>query len=173
MIQGDFLDYSFGDKTFDVIHMNHIFEHFDDPILSIEKVRRFLGNEGIFVIEVPNQFDNVLYHVIHFLRRLNPRSFSLYSIHHPFFYTPKNLALLLQKNGFLVVKLSTWKNYIKVKSGSFYPGASTIEHFALLLGDLLFKGGLFIEVYARNREENRYEKRVVISLSLSWMSERS
>ena len=149
MIQGDFLNFDFGDKQFDVIHMHHVFEHLPDPSRSIEKIRSILHDDGLLVLEVPNQFNNVLYLVMKAIGRLKPMQFGIYSVHHPFFYTPRSLRLLFQKHNFEIEKMSTWKSYMKTKSGSFYPGATFIEDYVLMLGDLISKSGLFIEIYAR------------------------
>lgn len=153
LIRGNFLDSDLGEKQFDVIHMNHIFEHLPDPAGSIEKLRTILRDNGLLVIEVPNQFNNVLYLIMKAIRRLKPLPFSIYSVHHLFFYTPKSLRLLFQKHNFEIEKISTWKSYRRTKSGSFYPGATFIEHYALMLGDLISKSGLFIEIYARRGKE--------------------
>jgi len=151
LIQGDFLDFDFGSRRFDVVHLNHVFEHFPDPIACIRKVSDILTDEGLLVVEVPNQFDNIHFLTLQATRRLKPQKFTVYSIHHPFFYTPKSIRILFEKHNFEIEKVSTWKSYLITKSGSFYPGATIIEHFALMLGDLIFKGGLFIEIYARKR----------------------
>jgi SAM-dependent methyltransferase len=153
MIQGNFLDVDFGSKTFDVVHMNHVFEHFSEPERCLEKVRRVLKDDGLLVMEVPNQFNNILYLIMHYIKRLRPEPFSIYSIHHPFFYTPKSFGLLLKKFNFEIIELTSWKSYIKTKSRSFYHGATFIEHFVLFLGDLFLKGGLFIEIYSRKRKK--------------------
>jgi SAM-dependent methyltransferase len=151
ILQGDFLDFDFNGKTFDAIHMHHVFEHMPDPHSCLQKVSQVLSEDGLFVFEVPNQFDNILYIVSNALGRARPKPFDIYSIHHPFFYNSKNLSLLLSQHDFEILTLRTWKSYLKIKSGSFYPFASSIERMALILADLLFKKGIFIEIYAKKR----------------------
>jgi len=153
MIQGDFMGIDLGSSTYDVIHMNHVFEHLSKPQEYLEKVRGILADDGIFVIEVPNQFDNILHIIMRLLGRAQPQPFNIYSIHHPFFYTSRSLGLLLAQHSFKIIKLSTWTRHMKIKSASFYPGASFVEKYILLAGDLIFKGGLFIEVYARKMKK--------------------
>lgn len=153
MIQGDFLDLDLGRDTYDVVHMNHVFEHLSVPQKCLEKVQWILRDDGILVIEVPNQFDNILDIIMRILRMERPKPFTIYSIHHPFFYNTKSLSLFLSQYGFNIIKLRTWRSYMKIKSGSFYPGASYLERCVLLISDLLFKGGLFIEIYARKTKK--------------------
>ncbi len=151
LLQGDFLNHDFNGSTFDVIHMNHVFEHMPNPHKCLDKVSQTLNNRGLFVFEVPNQFDNILYQVTNALGRVHPKPFDIYSVHHPFFYNPENLSLLLARHDFAVLKLRTWKYYLKISSGSFYPFASAIERLVLILSDLLLKKGIFIEIYAEKK----------------------
>ena len=143
LIQGDFLVLDINER-FDVIHMHHVFEHFLEPGKCLERVRDLLNDNGLFVLEVPNQFDNIYMD----LRILKRKPFSVYSVHHPYFYSPNAITTLLIRYGFEVENLKTWKSYLKGKSRRI-PGSEYFFHYIVLfLADLLLKRGLFIEVYA-------------------------
>lgn len=44
----------FSDNFFDVITLNHVFEHLKDPHIILEKIRKFIKPEGIIILQVPN-----------------------------------------------------------------------------------------------------------------------
>ena len=47
------------DEKFDLIHLNHVFEHLVNPNASIRKIDSLLSDDGIIYIEVPFQFNIV------------------------------------------------------------------------------------------------------------------
>lgn len=130
--------------SYDIVHMNHVFEHLLDPLEQLAQVRRILRAGGYFVMEVPQQFTNIVEMRHRLLGKDNSRSFSLYSVHHPFFYTAKSLRRILEMSGFRVTTLSTWNSRIS--------RGSTREKILLLLGDLFGKRGDFIEVFASKED---------------------
>jgi SAM-dependent methyltransferase len=136
------------DAQFDAIHMNHVLEHMPDPLAHARWCARVLKPDGLFVLEVPQQFDNDLDRFRRGLRvggRL-PR-FDAYSLHHTYFFTPSTAATLLAKAGFSVLNLSTF-NSDKTPLWPFSPKNYVLR---LLLGmaDRLHAGGNIIEVFAR------------------------
>jgi SAM-dependent methyltransferase len=70
---------------FDVVHLNHTFEHFLEPTSSLKKMRDLLEDDGILIIEVPYQFSNIIEKFKSFIGRERPKRFDLFSLHHPFF----------------------------------------------------------------------------------------
>ena len=100
--KGRFLDFDFGNKKFDIIHMSHVFEHFGNPSQVLIKARSLMTDNSVILIEVPNQFNSW----VEWLRdlRFTPRPRSVFSVHHPFFYNPGNLRKLMRKNGFRIIK---------------------------------------------------------------------
>lgn len=128
------------DRQYGVVHMNHVLEHLVDPIKDLMEIKRVLDDNGMLVIEVPNQFENIVELRHRFLRKDNSRPFSLYSIHHPFFYTPRSLKSLLSICGFRIRNCATWNS--RIRRGSMR------EKLLLFLGDFFAKRGDFIEIYA-------------------------
>ena len=94
---------------FDVIFLNHVFEHVADPEAVLSHCRRLLNKRGKLFIVVPN------------LSGLRARlSFPLLSRHcnideryrafpiHLFYYSPRTLSQTLQKHGFNVTAVETF-----------------------------------------------------------------
>lgn len=95
-----------GDALYDCIHLNHVFEHFNDPLQELAQIRRLLRPDGVLYLEVPYQFQPVE-RARFWLRRDRPE-FTLHSLHHAFFYTPRTIARLLRERGFAIAGLSVF-----------------------------------------------------------------
>jgi SAM-dependent methyltransferase len=133
---------------YDLIHLNHVFEHFNDPLAELARLRRLLKPGGLLYIEVPLQF-----HVVTRMRmRIRPvdPGLSVHSLHHPFFYNADTLRRLLSANGFEVLRT-------RVFDASRYPAATAIQRAKRMLWQLLaaFEIGNFVEIIARPVEAAR------------------
>jgi SAM-dependent methyltransferase len=136
---------------FDAIHMNHVLEHMPDPLAHARWCARILKPGGLFVLEVPQQFDNDLDRLRRGLRAGGKRvRFDAYSLHHTYFFTPPTMKALLAKAGFGVLGLSTFN----IDKAPLWP--FSLKNYVLrsLLGvaDRLHAGGNIIEVFARQIE---------------------
>ena len=129
---------------YDFIHLNHVFEHFNNPNNELKQIERLLKKEGILYIEIPFQF--------HFVERIlfkffKPKmNFSIHSIHHPYMYTPNTLTKILSNNGFSVIKLSTY-DFKRYNKNSFLGLLKNLIWFLLSLINV----GNYIEVYAKKK----------------------
>ncbi len=131
-------------EYYDIIHLNHVFEHFNAPLVEVKNLYRLIKTGGLLYIEIPFQF--------HFIERLlyiikRPQTkFSLHSIHHPFFYTPSLISRLLTQNGFEIVKISVFdpSRYVAVT----FMGRVKKNIWKLVS---LFKIGNHIEIFARKK----------------------
>ena len=94
--------------SFDVVHLSNVFEYFTDPIGVLEKVSNLVGEGGLVIIEVPNKFISWTDKISDIKRGVKQIPRSLDSIHHPYFYSPKHLKLMLRKIGFVPVSLKTF-----------------------------------------------------------------
>jgi SAM-dependent methyltransferase len=133
---------------FDLLHMNHVFEHMPDPALHLRWCANLLKPDGLLVIEVPQQFDNDLDRLRRILN-LGGRQlrFDAYSLHHTYFFSPKTVRLLLQGNGFEPLCLSTFN---ADKTPLWPPRVTSWVLFILLgIADKLHRGGNIIEIFAR------------------------
>jgi 2-polyprenyl-3-methyl-5-hydroxy-6-metoxy-1,4-benzoquinol methylase len=107
--EGRLQDINFGSSGFDLIRLNHVLEHTQDPVSELKICRELLEPNGILFISVPN------------IAGLSPRLKSLQSrlmlkshrwrhyaaMHHLFFFSPDTLKLIVEKAGFRVLKLET------------------------------------------------------------------
>lgn len=50
--------YPFGDDTVDEIHMYHVLEHLDNPLLKLEDIHRILKTGGLLYLRVPHFSSN-------------------------------------------------------------------------------------------------------------------
>ncbi|WP_201313626.1 class I SAM-dependent methyltransferase [Dyella sp. EPa41] len=136
------------ESQFDAIHMNHVLEHMPDPLAHARWCARILKPGGLFVLEVPQQFDNDLDRLRRTLSIGGKLSrFDAYSLHHTYFFTPSTAATLLAEAGFSVLSLSTFNS----NKTPFWPFSPKNYVLRLLLGmaDRLHAGGNIIEVLAQ------------------------
>jgi len=132
-------------NTLDVIHLEHVFEHITDPHAYLELFRRGLRPDGLLVIEVPNQFDNLRDR----FRRLVPRRYGhslRYSLHHPVFYTPRSLRSLLEQHHFTPQRIRQYYPYMRLYSNG--KVTRLVKRCLCYLSAALGRG-ILIEVYAR------------------------
>ena len=91
-------DLSYSDH-FDIVHMNHVLEHFPNPRETAASIYELLNPGGIVYIEVPFQF-NMASRIKSYLLPIQS-SFGIGSIHHPVFFSPKTLNRLFNENDFV------------------------------------------------------------------------
>ncbi len=93
-------------EVYDIIHLNHVFEHFAEPATELMHIRRLLSTDGIIYIEIPYQFHPV--EKMLFTLQRKRTEFSLTSLHHPYFYSPSTMLQLLKTHGFDVLRMSVF-----------------------------------------------------------------
>ncbi len=86
------------DASFDVVLLNHVIEHIDDPMRTLRKVYRILKPGGHFVIETP-RYDTLSF------KLLGRRERSLGCVGHIYFFTTQTLKNLYEAAGFRTVRL--------------------------------------------------------------------
>jgi len=112
---GDALEMDIGREKYDVVYMNHVLEHIVDPHNLLKKIHLSLKRGGYLIVEIPYQFGTIYERLCKFIEIAEPINFSLYSIHHPFFYSPKSLKHLLGLHSYSDTKISVWKDYFYLK----------------------------------------------------------
>jgi SAM-dependent methyltransferase len=132
---------------YDVIHMNHVFEHLPYPDKSLIDCWRLLRPNGCLVLEVPQQFYNDLDRLKRVLLIGKQAQFTSYSLHHTYFFSPRSLSNLLRVSGFSVEKLRT-ANPDRTPFGPPRLKNLLLRGF-LSLSDKIHRGGNIIETYAR------------------------
>ena len=105
VINSDNLDI-YEDNFFDVIVVNHVLEHIENPLLILKQIKEKLNINGILFIGVPNI--NGLY------PKMQKENWSsLQPSTHIYQFIPKTLKLLLGKVGFKHIKLYTINRHFK------------------------------------------------------------
>ncbi len=105
-----FQDVDHSEESFDLITLNHVLEHVEDPCATLGQLRKWLKTEGYLVVEVPNI--EATYHA--------PQN--RFHVGHLYNFNPVNLEYLGAKAGLTLhaSKLVTRENHIHLtfkKSG--------------------------------------------------------
>ncbi|MGC8640248.1 MAG: class I SAM-dependent methyltransferase [Isosphaeraceae bacterium] len=88
----------FPDESFDVVLLNHVIEHIEDPLGTLREVNRVLKPGGHFVIETP-RYDTLSF------KLLGRRERSINCGGHIYFFTTQTLKNLYEAAGFEQVDL--------------------------------------------------------------------
>jgi 2-polyprenyl-3-methyl-5-hydroxy-6-metoxy-1,4-benzoquinol methylase len=93
--------------AFDLIHMNHSLEHIPNAADTVLAAKKALAPGGLLYVEVPNEFDNLVYRSMEVLGRKRMKgSFLGHSkpaqvpSPHLYFFNKKSLARLASRAGF-------------------------------------------------------------------------
>jgi 2-polyprenyl-3-methyl-5-hydroxy-6-metoxy-1,4-benzoquinol methylase len=133
---------------FDVIHMNHVFEHMPDPAAHLLFCRNQLTENGLLIIEVPQQFDNHIDRLKRLLGRGGKMpNFGAFSLHHTYFFSTRNLKQLIERSGFVVVHTTT--NVAGPRLGGSGTLRTVVMAALLRCSDWIGRGGDNIEIVAR------------------------
>ncbi len=120
ILEGQLEDQNFPDNSFDVIVMRHVLEHVPDPVRVLKECNRLLKPRGVLALAMPNG------------RSLGSHWFGRYwrgltTPWHLHLFNPKSLKILLEKSGYLNVKIRTlsfparwiYPASKKIRSGNF------------------------------------------------------
>ncbi len=126
-------------KQYDLILLRHVLEHIIDPVEFLENFKKYLTNDGILLIEVPN------------LESGSGKIFGkyfhgFYVPYHIFHYTKESLRFILQKTGYdCVIKNSE----IPLMSNNLANllGISIINNYLRFVGMILYPIQILIEKF--------------------------
>ncbi len=93
----------FREETFDVVVLNHVLEHLDQPRETLREVRRILKRDGVLVIGVPN-IESIM------ARLLGAGWYSLKPGEHVWHFSPATLCRLVREAGFEVIEWESREN---------------------------------------------------------------
>jgi len=125
MLLGDLDADALKGKKFNLVHVNHVFEHVKDPLGFLHACKKLLAEKGIIIIEVPNEFDAVSQQIKMLFKLKDQGPTSYYE--HEYFYSIKSLKKLVKRTGMDILKIGT--PYRKSKSKS----RNIIYYFSSLL----------------------------------------
>ena len=85
------------EKKFDIIWINHVFEHLSEPIIFLKKIKNFLNESGFIFIEVPS------------VEKINDwRKFT--SAPHAYNYSKQSLINISKKVDYKIVKCNYFRS---------------------------------------------------------------
>ena len=97
---GDLMALGLGNEKFDVVTMLDVLEHMTDPFTELLEVKRILKPGGLVVVNSPDGQSLLA-------RLLKTRWHLVLPPEHLFYFSPKNLAMFMEKNGFKMVHNKT------------------------------------------------------------------
>lgn len=148
VFQGTLSDLSPDTNSYAAAYCSHVLEHVPDAHTFMEQIKAILKPDAPIYIEVPIQFDGIL--DTYSRLRCRRRSYSDYSIHHHYFFTPNAMTQLLETHGFEILSLTT---FLPCRRASRKPGLSKWALQSLLCAaDRFGQRGDVISVWARRKK---------------------
>lgn len=131
-------------ERFDVINLHHVLEHVRSPRKLLESAYNILSNNGVLLIEVPNQFCNLKTELRYYLFRKWPHPDN--SLHHLYFFSIKTLKKYIELTGFKIVEVNQFPR--SAKTGLLWERMA-MGLYLYLTSKLDITDSSFIEVYLR------------------------
>jgi SAM-dependent methyltransferase len=89
------------EEKFDVVVMNHVLEHMENPVQTLSEIKAVMKGDAILYIAVPNQ-DSWEAHF---------SGWTSYEPYHLFYYSPATLRETLRRSGFDILSSSTFEPF--------------------------------------------------------------
>ncbi|QWD60456.1 class I SAM-dependent methyltransferase [Polynucleobacter sp. MWH-UH35A] len=135
------------DGMYDVITLNHVFEHLPDQLETLVEIKRLLSNGGKLVIRIPTSTSDAF-------EKFNAHWYQLDAPRHLYLHSHKSIIELLNKAGFKSIDLfcdsTIWQYYSSELYLKDYPFNVHMKKYLINIPRLLLTGGL-----------NRYKKKVL------------
>jgi 2-polyprenyl-3-methyl-5-hydroxy-6-metoxy-1,4-benzoquinol methylase len=112
IVTGSFEEYPLREGYFDVIALQDVFDHFRDPLSSLDKCYRMLRPGGMIAIKVHNI--SCLY-----AKLTGANFYAIIPPSHLFYYDRKTLSLTLSNCGFQIVDSRFIGHKLKIKTVAF------------------------------------------------------
>ena len=147
-VAGRIQDAGLSPQAFDVVYASHVLEHLHNPRDALEHLRSLLASDGLLVVQVPNEFEDLLYLLFRpWIRRRFERDGL--PTDHLYFFVPRTIRRLITEVGFHVSRVSTWnwRNQRNLLRGR-RPGAGVVKAVLFTIGGYVGRGPN-IEVVAR------------------------
>jgi len=107
IFNGTLNEVSFPDNFFDIITMWDYFEHILNPLQELSRIRQFLKKDGLLILSTPDA--NSLSHKI-----FKDRWMGYKDQEHLYYFSEKNVRILLEQSGFKVLKTERVGKYISL-----------------------------------------------------------
>jgi 2-polyprenyl-3-methyl-5-hydroxy-6-metoxy-1,4-benzoquinol methylase len=114
--EGQLEEIDFGGEQFDLIRLNHVLEHTQNPLRELEICRELLRPGGILYISVPNMagISARLKSLQSWWRFKAHRWRHFAAMHHLFFFSPATLRTMIGRSG---LKVIYWNTPVPIKAG--------------------------------------------------------
>ncbi len=94
------------ERSFDVVALSDVFEHVTQPLAMLADARRYLKDDGVLFVKVPNARWSLLKQRLLAMAGRRPEQGLWDAYEHVVHYTDESLRKMLEKGGFKVVQLS-------------------------------------------------------------------
>jgi len=139
------VDAGFEPDTFDAVNMSHVLEHVPDLEATLMEIHRVLRPDGLFCVEVPNEFDDLFEKTREVFLRRSREQYAV-PTPHTYFFTPQTLPRLLRNFSFKTEHFATPRRNASVASAWFLGKQVRSAIFGF---ERLLQKGPLIEVIAR------------------------
>jgi 2-polyprenyl-3-methyl-5-hydroxy-6-metoxy-1,4-benzoquinol methylase len=109
--QGELADCFFPDASFDAVTLWDVVEHVPDPAETLREVHRVLKDDGVILMDTPNEgalvrrISYLMYRLLG--RRVSYPANKLYHQYHLYYFSQTALRTLLEQCGFEVIEIVT------------------------------------------------------------------
>jgi len=112
-------------KYFDVVTLNHVLEHVEQPVALLKMITEYLADDGLLFVEVPNT-DSYLLRITDLYFKLKGLDWSsrlspLHPPYHRYGFTQKSLSYILKKCNYQLIEMKTFsgkdRGYQKKENG--------------------------------------------------------
>ena len=139
------------DASYEVVYASHVLEHLPAPSSALRDIHRILKPEGVLVLQVPNEFDDLLYLLFRWLATNRFKRAGADVVDHLYFFSPQSLQQMVGKAQFQILDVSTWKarnqrNLLRSR----FPGGRFTKQLLFTFGNRIGRGPN-LEVVARKR----------------------
>ena len=128
-------------EQFDVVYASHVMEHLPSPSATLRELWRVLKPGGLILIQVPNEFEDLLYVLFRWLATKRYKRGGAPIFDHVYFFSPQTMTRMVEQTGFSLLEISTWQNRNRRNFlASRYPGGKYIKRGLFAAGGLIGRG---------------------------------